>query len=125
MDCSGVQLDVHWGLVERSPGAYSWSGYSQLMRLILDLGFKLKVSLCFNSSDSVPLPAWVREIGKHTPDIWYTDRQGYRSQEYLTLGVDHGKHCVRAEFSHSARELLPCYTPPPYLHACPLHMQYL
>ncbi|KAF5838957.1 glycoside hydrolase superfamily [Dunaliella salina] len=46
------------------------------------------VKLCFNSTDSITLPAWVLELGRHYPDIFYTDKAGSRSRECLTLGVD-------------------------------------
>jgi hypothetical protein len=94
------------------------------MRLILDLGFKLKISLCFNSCDSVPLPAWVREAGRQNPDIWYTDRQGFRSQESLTLGIDHG------ERPGKAAALLPSTwlssdVLSQMIDVCPVYLQYL
>lgn len=34
------------------------------------------------------MPAWVRELGNSVPDIWYTDKEGYRDTEYLSLGAD-------------------------------------
>lgn len=50
-----------------------------------------QVTLNFNSSHIVPLPAWVLEMGKDNPDIFYADRAGVRSYECLSLGVDDGE----------------------------------
>ncbi|KAL6754056.1 beta-amylase [Haematococcus lacustris] len=86
---SGISVDVFWGAVEGSgPEQYQWSGYSQLLRIIADMGFKIKVNLCMCACELVPLPAWVREVGRANPDIWYTDKQGARNEECLSLGVD-------------------------------------
>ena len=37
---------------------------------------------------TVTLPPWVLEIAEREPDVLYTDRRGYRNDEYLSLGVD-------------------------------------
>ncbi|KXZ50138.1 hypothetical protein GPECTOR_17g774 [Gonium pectorale] len=47
-----------------------------------------QVCLCFHASNAVPLPAWVAEAGKANPDIYYTDRAGVRSADYVSLGAD-------------------------------------
>ncbi len=47
-----------------------------------------QVSLCFHSSNNVPLPEWIMEEGRVNPDIFYTDKAGGRSTECLTLGIN-------------------------------------
>ena len=37
---------------------------------------------------SISLPPWVHEIGDQNPDIFFTDRHGYRNRECLSLGCD-------------------------------------
>jgi beta-amylase len=42
----------------------------------------------------------VRDVGKDNPDIFYTNREGLRNIEYLTLGVDdqplfHGRTAIQ------------------------------
>lgn len=86
---TGIAVDVHWGLVERSEvGSYNWSGYRTLLRLISDAGFKIKVSLCFHSTETIPLPEWILEDSRVNPDVYYTDKAGGRNTECLTLGVN-------------------------------------
>lgn len=36
----------------------------------------------------IPLPQWVREVGKENPDIFFTNCKGKRNPECLTCGVD-------------------------------------
>jgi len=85
----GVSVDLHWGLVEGpEPGEYTWSGYRQLLKLVSDYGFKINISLCFNSTPTVPLPKWIVHEGIANPDIYYTDKAGGRSYEYLTMGIN-------------------------------------
>ncbi|GAX73096.1 hypothetical protein CEUSTIGMA_g549.t1 [Chlamydomonas eustigma] len=86
---TGIAVDIHWGLVEGAePGIYNWTGYRALVRLISDFGFKIKVSLCFHSTDNIPLPEWIVREGRVNPDIFYTDKAGGRNTECLTLGVN-------------------------------------
>lgn len=54
-----------------------------------------QVSLSFHATDTVPLPAWVAEIGRANPDIYFTDRGGARFTECLSLGVDDGEPPAR------------------------------
>lgn len=115
---TGIAVDIWWGLVEKSePGVYDWKGYKQLLQLVRDLGFKLKVrlldygassedtasqahkvhgvvqvNLCFCSSDAVSLPEWILDEGNTNPEIFYTDKAGQRSMDCLTLGVDDGEY---------------------------------
>ncbi len=55
-----------------------------------------QVSLSFHATDTVPLPAWVAEIGRANPDIYFTDRAGARFTDCLSLGVDDGGPSVHA-----------------------------
>ncbi|KAL1059759.1 hypothetical protein V6Z11_1Z009900 [Gossypium hirsutum] len=93
----GVMSDVWWGIVEsKGPKQYDWSAYRSLVELIKECGLKMQAIMSFhqcggNVGDEVtiPIPQWVLDIGEANPDIFYTDREGDRNKEYLTLGVDH------------------------------------
>jgi beta-amylase len=55
----GVMVDVWWGLVERDrPSVYNWSGYTELMEMLKQLGLKVQAVMSFhqcggNVGDSV------------------------------------------------------------------------
>lgn len=85
---NGISVDLHWGLVESREGVYDWTGTRALLRLIADFGFKIKVSICFHSTDTIPLPEWLVEEGRSNPDIYFTDKAGGRNTECLTLGIN-------------------------------------
>ena len=93
---TGVMVDVWWGVVEADgPGQYDWSAYIALVDIVQAAGLKLHAVMSFhacgcNAGDycTVTLPPWVLSIGERNPDIFYTDRSGSRSDEYLSLGVD-------------------------------------
>ena len=36
----------------------------------------------------ITLPEWVLDVGEANPDIFYTDKQGFRNRECLSLGCD-------------------------------------
>lgn len=92
----GVMVDVWWGIVQRGgPFTYDWSAYRQFFQLCKDIGLKVQANLAFHQCGTnvgdecyVPLPDWVLAVGQRNPDIFYTDSQGHRDQEYLSLGVD-------------------------------------
>ncbi|XP_057860138.2 inactive beta-amylase 4, chloroplastic [Cryptomeria japonica] len=93
----GVMVEVWWGVVERvSPLQYDWSVYEDLFKMTCDAGLKLHVVLSFHASlypfssprANISLPLWVVEIGNMNKDIYYRDRHGYPSDEYLSIGVD-------------------------------------
>ncbi|KAI3920171.1 hypothetical protein MKX01_017828 [Papaver californicum] len=74
---------------------YNWSGYKRLFKLVRRLKLKLQVVMSFhecggNVGDNVtiPLPGWVKEIGKNNPDIYFTDKEGRRTYECLSWGID-------------------------------------
>jgi beta-amylase len=74
------------------------------------IGLKMKVVMSFhkcgtNVGDAcyIELPSWIRQVGNSNPDIYYTDREGYHDQEYLTLGVDN-------EALFGGRTAVDCYT---------------
>ena len=50
-----------------------------------------QVSLCFHSTENIPLPEWIVEESRVNPDLFYTDKAGGRCTECLTLGVDEGE----------------------------------
>ncbi len=83
-------LDAWWGDVERQPGVYSWDAYLAVAQAAADAGMRVRVDINFHGTDASPLPGWVLEQGRQTPDIFYTDRAGNRSPACLSLGVDAG-----------------------------------
>eukprot|EP00252_Welwitschia_mirabilis_P015510 TRINITY_DN3411_c0_g1_i1.p1 TRINITY_DN3411_c0_g1~~TRINITY_DN3411_c0_g1_i1.p1 ORF type:complete len:309 (-),score=32.03 TRINITY_DN3411_c0_g1_i1:95-1021(-) len=115
----GVMMDVWWGLVEReSPGQYNWSGYRELLDMVKKHGLKAQAVMSFhqcggNVGDSVfiPLPKWVVEEIDKDNDLAYTDQNGRRNYEYVSLGADtlpvlKGRTPVQcyADFMRSFRE---------------------
>ncbi|KAF5184603.1 Beta-amylase [Thalictrum thalictroides] len=89
LGCEGVEVPVWWGIVEKEAmGKYEWSGYLALVKMVQDMGLKLRVSLCFHGSKQVPLPLWISQIGEVQPDIFFSDRSGKRYKECLSFGVD-------------------------------------
>ncbi|KYQ89107.1 hypothetical protein DLAC_10339 [Tieghemostelium lacteum] len=91
----GVMSDVWWGIVETQPQVYNWTGYEALFNVIQQNELKVKVTMSFhecggNVGDdcAITLPQWVLNVGQSNPNIFYTDQQGNRDQEYLSLGVD-------------------------------------
>lgn len=93
----GVMVDVWWGAVERhSPHMYDWSAYQDLFHMVTEAGLKAQVIMSFHACVESPfddkkyvgLPLWISEIGQSNSDIFYRDRRGYYSKEYLSLGID-------------------------------------
>ena len=92
----GVMVDVWWGIVEGAgPGRYNFAPYLELFDMAARTGLEVQAVLSFHSAGlnvgddvSIPLPGWVLEVGRENPDVFYTDRQGYRNTEVLSLGVD-------------------------------------
>jgi len=92
----GVTVDLWWGIVERDePRKYNFSAYLALAKLMEAEGLELSVALSFHTcgcnvgdSCSIPLPRWVEEACEKDPDLMYTDENGHRSGEYLSLGAD-------------------------------------
>eukprot|EP00250_Pteridium_aquilinum_P012435 c20727_g1_i1 orf=118-2199(-) len=115
----GLMVDVWWGIVERGgPKQYNWSAYRLLFQLIQSYGFKLQTVMSLhqcggNTGDScyIPLPEWVRKEGESNPDIYFTNRESRRNQEYLSFGIDNepvlkGRTAVEAyrDFMKSFKE---------------------
>ncbi|XWS46091.1 hypothetical protein CRYUN_Cryun14cG0033900 [Craigia yunnanensis] len=96
INVDGVMVDCWWGIVEaHAPQEYNWNGYQRLFQMVRELKLKLQVVMSFhecggNVGDDVciPLPHWVAEIGRSNPDIFFTDREGRRNPECLSLGID-------------------------------------
>ncbi|KAJ7544248.1 hypothetical protein O6H91_09G071500 [Diphasiastrum complanatum] len=92
----GVMMDIWWGVVEKDrPREYRWSAYRELMEMARKHGLKVQAVMSFhqcggNVGDScfVPLPQWIVEEIKKNPDLVYTDKDGRRNYEYLSLGCD-------------------------------------
>ena len=92
----GVMVDVWWGIVEREgPRNYDFSAYRKLFGMIQEAGLKLQAVMSFHAAGSnvgdtceIPLPKWVLDVGNDNPEIYYTDRQGFRNEECLSLGCD-------------------------------------
>lgn len=42
----------------------------------------------FTGQGRLSLPSWVLDIGRQSPDIFYTDRSKHRNTDCLTLGID-------------------------------------
>ncbi|MCO5573586.1 hypothetical protein L7F22_027358 [Adiantum nelumboides] len=92
----GIMVDVWWGIAEKEgPGVYNWRGYRELFEMAKEYGLKLQAVMSFhqcggNVGDScwIPLPQWVREEIDKNPDLVYTDKEGRRNYEYLSLGAD-------------------------------------
>uniref|UniRef100_M4EPZ0 Beta-amylase n=1 Tax=Brassica campestris TaxID=3711 RepID=M4EPZ0_BRACM len=89
----GVMVDVWWGIVEsKAPKEYNWNGYKELFKMVKRLELKIHAIMSFHKSSqnrkTTSLPSWVVQVGKENPDIYYTDRKGFRNDECLSLGVD-------------------------------------
>ncbi|KAG0582771.1 hypothetical protein KC19_3G084900 [Ceratodon purpureus] len=92
----GVMVDCWWGLVEaKGPKMYDWTAYRNLFNAVREVKLKLQVVMSFhqcggNVGDDayIPIPQWVREVGKENPDIFFTNCKGKRNPECLTWGVD-------------------------------------
>ncbi|KAH0895230.1 hypothetical protein HID58_057659 [Brassica napus] len=88
----GVMVDVWWGIVEsEAPKVYNWNGYKELFKMIKRLELKIHALMSFHKSSqnrkTTSLPSWVVQVGKDNPDIYYTDRKGFRNDECLSLGI--------------------------------------
>ena len=92
----GVMIDIWWGIAERDgPKIYDFSAYRKLFQMIAEADLKLQAVMSFHAAGSnvgdtceIPLPKWVLDIGYENPEIFYTDKQGHRNEEYLSLGCD-------------------------------------
>lgn len=93
----GIMIDVWWGICEQNaPQSYNFTAYQQLFTMCQQIGLKVEPVMSFhqcgtNIGDAayIPLPKWVLQVGQFNPDIFYTDQNGHRDREYLSLGVDH------------------------------------
>jgi beta-amylase len=92
----GVMIDVWWGIVEHAgPQQYDWSAYRRLFQKAANAGLKIQAVMSFHAAGGnvgdtckISLPSWVSDVGTDCPDIYYTDRAGYRNRECLSLGCD-------------------------------------
>ncbi|XP_022736893.1 beta-amylase 8 isoform X1 [Durio zibethinus] len=96
LNVDGVIVDCWWGIVESwNPQKYVWSGYRELFNIIREFKMKIQVVMAFHeygrtgSADVlVSLPSWILEIGKENQNIFFTDREGRRTTECLSWGID-------------------------------------
>ncbi|XP_019155932.1 PREDICTED: beta-amylase 8-like [Ipomoea nil] len=95
LNIDGVVVNCWWGIVEgREDQKYKWSRYRELFNIIRDMGLKLLVVMAFNAyggnefNVDICLPQWVLKIGKHSPEIFFTDRVGRCNTECLSWGID-------------------------------------
>ncbi|CAN1306317.1 Beta-amylase 8 [Linum perenne] len=92
----GIVVNCWWGIVEAwNPQKYIWSGYREIFHLVREFKLNLQVVMAFHEHGGngsgeilISLPQWVLEIGKENQDIFFTDREGRRSTECLSWGVD-------------------------------------
>ena len=92
----GVMIDVWWGIVEHAgPKQYDFSAYQRLFATAAQAGLKIQAVMSFHAAGGnvgdtcrISLPEWISEVGASNPDIYYTDKQGYRNKECLSLGCD-------------------------------------
>lgn len=91
----GVMVDVWWGLVEYNEREYDFSAYSYLFEMLASKGLKVQAVMSFHAAGgnvgdtcTVSLPSWVLDAGELNSDIFYTDSEGFRNLECLSLGCD-------------------------------------
>ncbi|DBA76677.1 hypothetical protein WJX79_002814 [Trebouxia sp. C0005] len=92
----GIMIDVWWGIVEHTgPKQYDFSAYQRLFATAAQAGLKIQAVMSFHAAGGnvgdtckISLPKWISDIGMGNPDIFYTDKQGYRNKECLSLGCD-------------------------------------
>ncbi|KAL0051241.1 hypothetical protein WJX82_004216 [Trebouxia sp. C0006] len=92
----GVMIDVWWGIVEHAgPQQYDFSAYQRLFATAAQAGLKIQAVMSFHAAGGnvgdtckISLPKWISDIGIGNPDIFYTDKHGYRNKECLSLGCD-------------------------------------
>jgi len=91
---AGVVVEVWWGVVERKgPKKYDWSAYLQIVEMVKNARLRLKMVLSFHQckiddSINIPLPPWVVKEMEANQDMMYTDAEGRRNAEYISLGCD-------------------------------------
>ncbi|KAK1281065.1 Beta-amylase [Acorus gramineus] len=115
----GVMGDVWWGIIEeKGPRVYEWGAYKELFKMVKECGLKVQAIMSFHQCGGnvgdvvyIPVPKWVRDVAESDPDIFYTNREGARNPEYLSLGVDNlhlfsGRSAVEiySDFMRSFRE---------------------
>ncbi|XVF89521.1 hypothetical protein PTKIN_Ptkin19aG0136300 [Pterospermum kingtungense] len=96
LNVDGVIVDCWWGIVESwDPQKYVWCGYRELFNIIREFKMKIQVVMAFHEygrTDSadvlISLPHWILEMGKENQDIFFTDREGRRTTECLSWGID-------------------------------------
>jgi beta-amylase len=91
----GVSVDIWWGIVEREPGIYDWTGFLALLRLIKAEGLKVQAIMSWHACGgnvgdddvNIPLPPWI--LSCSSDDMWYQDQWGALNKECISLWADH------------------------------------
>ncbi|KAI6697467.1 hypothetical protein NL676_017586 [Syzygium grande] len=92
----GIMADVWWGIAEsKGSKQYGWTAYRSLFQIVQGYNLKIQAIMSFhqcggNVGDAVniPIPQWILGIGEKDTDIFYTNRNGNRNRECLTISVD-------------------------------------
>ncbi|XVF52173.1 hypothetical protein PTKIN_Ptkin04bG0243700 [Pterospermum kingtungense] len=96
LKCRWSHCRLLWGIVESwNPQKYVWCGYRELFNIIREFKLKIQVVMAFHEygrTDSADvlsfLPHWILEMGKENQEIFFTDREGRRTTECLSWGID-------------------------------------
>lgn len=88
-------VDIWWGICEPNPNVYDFSAYVRLIEACERLNLHVQATLSFHAcggnvgdSVSIPLPTWINaSCVKH--NLYFTDRSGLRTPEYISFGADH------------------------------------
>lgn len=90
----GVMVDVWWGIVEKEPHVYNWSGYMEFFLTCSMYGIKVLPVLSFhkcggNVGDSITieLPEFARKSDVH----FFKDQFGNIDNEYIAFSYDETK----------------------------------
>ncbi|GJQ15914.1 hypothetical protein GpartN1_g7705.t1 [Galdieria partita] len=94
----GIMLDVWWSLCEPTPGCYDFSSYRPILQLAIERGLKIQAVLSFHTCGEsegdqvvISLPPFVRQLTTEHEFIFYTDEDGQKSFECLSLSADHAQ----------------------------------
>ncbi|KAK1304892.1 Beta-amylase [Acorus calamus] len=115
----GVMGNVWWGIIEeKGPRVYEWGAYKELFKMVKECRLKVQAIMSFHQCGGnvgdvvyIPIPGWARDVAESDPNIFYTNREGTRNPEYLSLGVDNlrlfsGRSAIEiySDFMRSFRE---------------------
>ncbi|CAL5977235.1 Beta-amylase [Hexamita inflata] len=78
----GIQVDVHWSLVERVSQEYDFSAYQEIVEMARFFNLKVTANLCFHS-----IPQWALDVARQNSFL-FKDQNGFQSEEYLSFTSD-------------------------------------